>query len=526
MYKLSKSLGVVTGVVLLVTSQFSYANDDYAAWKKQYQASFQEYKDKRDKEFTTFLKLQWKEMDLLKGVVRDKAPKPVVMPVAKPQPVKPPQPVSTPVVKDEPKPQIEPAPKPEPIVSIPDTPKPIVEKPPVPVSKPEPVVLKPVVPEPVIRPVIPSEPKVVHKGRKMVLTYLGSRHTFYYDPKLKTSLKSRINGKAISDFWSALSLADFDDLINQVNKKSKALQLNDWAHALLVHEIARKIYSSESSQSLFTWFVLAKSGFQSRIAYNDQKVFLLVPSQQPMYAVPYFTFEKVRYYAVRFDGKGQKLGQVYTYNGNYPDANKALNMQMNNEALLDSKAVRRNLSFEFEGKRYEIRAAYNNERIRFMETYPQLDLEWYFKGKVSAASSNSLQRQLSDHMKGMDEQKAVNFLLRFVQTSLRYKTDEGQFGKENYLFPEETIYYPYSDCEDRSILFAWLVHSLLGMDVVGLDYPGHVATAVRFKGRIAGDSVMHNGQRYVVADPTYINASAGMAMPDFKKEKPGIIKIH
>ena len=128
-------------------------------------------------------------------------------------------------------------------------------------------------------------------------------------------------------------------------------------------------------------------------------------------------------------------------------------------------------------------------------------------------------------MKGMDEQTAVNFLLRFVQTSLRYKTDEGQFGKENYLFPEETLHYPYSDCEDRSILFAWLVHTLLGMDVVGLDYPGHVATAVRFKGKVSGDAVMHNGKRYVVADPTYINASAGMAMPAFKKNKPGVIKI-
>ena len=129
-------------------------------------------------------------------------------------------------------------------------------------------------------------------------------------------------------------------------------------------------------------------------------------------------------------------------------------------------------------------------------------------------------------MKGMDEQKAINFLLRFVQTSLRYKTDEVQFGKENYLFPEETLYYPYSDCEDRSILFAWLVHSLLGMDVVGLDYPGHVATAVLFEGHVDGDSVTHNGKRYVIADPTYVNALIGMAMPNFKNEKPEVIKIH
>lgn len=496
MDSLSKKLSILSAIlVMAVMNQSSYAEDDFAKWKQQTQDSFQEYKDKRDKEFTSFLKMQWKEMDLIRGIERDPAPKPVAMPVAKPKPIK--------------------HPKPEPVV----------KRPPVPESKPEPVVLKPI-PAPIIKPVIPPEPKVVRKGKKMRISYLGSQHTFYYDPKLQATLKRRIDAKAVSGFWSALSLADYDDLIEQINKKSKQLQLNDWAHALLVNEISASLYpKSHNGQSLFTWFVLAKAGYQSRIAYNDRKVFLLVPSQQALYAVPYFTFDQVRYYAISFDGESQKLGQVYTYDGNYPDAVKALNMRLNEEILISGKATHRNLNFNFEGKQYEIKVAYDNARVQFMNTYPQLDLEWYFKGRVSSVASIALQRQLSAHMKTMDEQTAVNFLLRFVQTSFRYKTDEGQFGKENYLFPEETLYYPYSDCEDRSILFTWLVHSLLGMDVVGLDYPGHVAAAVHFKGKVSGDSVMYNGKRYMVSDPTYINASIGMAMPDFKKNKPGVIRI-
>ena len=530
MFRLGKSIIIVASVGYLSgTGQNSFANDDFAKWKQQTQASFQEYKDKRDKEFTAFLKAQWKEMDLLKGIERDPEPKPVVMPVARPQPIEPPKPEpvveSLPVIKEPSLPPI----TPEPVVTVTPEPEPVpvVTTVPVPEDKPIPVVIKPIeIPEPVVIPVIPDEPRVVNKGRRLVLTYLGSQHTFYYDPKMKARVSGQISEKDVSDFWSELSLADYDGLIAQVNRTSKQLQLNDWAYALLVHDISRKLYpSSEAEQSLFAWFILAKAGYQSRIAYNDRKVYLLVPSRQPLYAVPYFTFDEVRYYAVRFDGKDQSLGQVYTYDGNYPGADRALNMQLNNEALVEAKAVRRDLSFNFDGKRYVIHAAYDNERIRFMKTYPQLDLEWYFKGKVGAVASTPLQQQLAKHMKGMDEQKAVNFLLRFVQTSLRYKTDEGQFGKENYLFPEETLYYPYSDCEDRSILFAWLVHSLLGMDVVGLDYPGHVATAVRFKAKVDGDAVTYNGKRYVVADPTYINASVGMAMPDFKNEKPGVIRI-
>ncbi len=45
-----------------------YANGEFGQWKQQQQQSFQEYKDSRDKEFTAFLKMQWREMQLLRGL--------------------------------------------------------------------------------------------------------------------------------------------------------------------------------------------------------------------------------------------------------------------------------------------------------------------------------------------------------------------------------------------------------------------------------------------------------------------------
>ena len=109
-----------------------------------------------------------------------------------------------------------------------------------------------------------------------------------------------------------------------------------------------------------------------------------------------------------------------------------------------------------------------------------------------------------------------NILINFVQTAFQYQTDEQQFGYEKPFFVEELFYYPYSDCEDRSMLFSYLVRKLLGLDVVLLDYPNHIATAVCFKGNVGGDYLMVNGRKYTVCDPTYIGASIGMTMPKFK----------
>jgi hypothetical protein len=189
----------------------------------------------------------------------------------------------------------------------------------------------------------------------------------------------------------------------------------------------------------------------------------------------------------------------------------------------NDQSERRHLSFKFEGKQYNIEVVYDRGRVKFFRTYPQLSLNLYFSSGVYKVTATPLQKQLASHMQGMSEQQAVNFLLRFVQTSLKYETDEQQFGEENYLFPEETLFYPYSDCEDRAVLFAWLVRSLLNLDVVGIDYPGHVATAIAFNTEVAGDSVRYKGKRYVISDPTYINANSGMTMPNFKQFKPKVI---
>ena len=64
----------------------------------------------------------------------------------------------------------------------------------------------------------------------------------------------------------------------------------------------------------------------------------------------------------------------------------------------------------------------------------------------------------------------------------------------------------------------------MGLDVVFLDYPNHIATAVHFNGEVGGDYLMVDGKRYTVCDPTYIGASIGMTMPQFKTVPAKVLK--
>lgn len=490
MLNMSKTRIALGSLFLLIVCSPANSDSEFEQWRQQQQQSFQEYRDERDREFTAFLKEHWREMELMKGVVRDEKPKPVVMPVAKPQP-----------------------PKPEPSA----------DEIPVLIVKPEPVVITPKPTEPVQPVPIPGKE---YKGLRAHVDYFGTRITFFYDPAFKKSLPYRLNEAALSKFWSELSKVDYEPLLEQLDVQSQALRLNDWGYAVLTNKLSEQIYpTSKNRQALFSWFVLTKAGFRSRVAYDERNVYLLIPSKHQLYDVTYFTFDNERYYAISFDGGSSKPGKVYTYDGHYPGAVKKLDLTIRTKAPKGENAEERSLSFDYGGKQYDFIAEYEKERIEFLDTYPQLDLELYFDSEVGEAAESPLLQQLAKELEGMSEQQAVNFLLRFVQTSFKYRTDDKQFGKENYLFPEETIFYPYSDCEDRSIFFAWLVKRLLKLDVVGLNYPGHVATAVNFTQDADGDFVAYNGSRYTVADPTYINATAGMTMPEYSNTKPGVISF-
>ena len=169
--------------------------------------------------------------------------------------------------------------------------------------------------------------------------------------------------------------------------------------------------------------------------------------------------------------------------------------------------------------------AYNPDLINFYKTYPQADLSVFFNAATSTQAKQSLVEVLKPYTSQMDELKAANFLLHFVQTAFQYKTDDEQFGREKFFFAEELFYYPYSDCEDRAILFSYLVREIMGLKVVGLNYPNHVATAVAFNSEVNGDYLMYKNKKYILSDPTFINAPVGQTMPQFKNVSPIVIDV-
>ena len=152
---------------------------------------------------------------------------------------------------------------------------------------------------------------------------------------------------------------------------------------------------------------------------------------------------------------------------------------------------------------------------------------WAMHANVSMEKSvkNRMYPQLKEKINGLSELEAMERLLNWVQTSLVYEYDTTVWGGERVFFAEETLYYPYADCEDRAIFLSRLVRDLLGLKTILIYYPGHLAMAVAFTKEVKGDYIMLNGTKFVVCDPTYINASVGMTMPNMNNKTAKVILL-
>jgi hypothetical protein len=483
-----------------VLSSSAQSNDEFEEWQKKEQQSLEQFKDENDREFLDFLEKDWRAFKASRGIVQDKTPKPVETPIAVLTPVGLSSPLASSAEED-------------PIVA------PLL-----------PPVVRSVLPE--IEPVMPKSyqaPEVVLHGtddsNTIEFDFLGTNLNMACGSIADTELRGPLDKESIGAYWKALSLGDYEECLRQAQEVQTQMSLNDWGYYLLLHRAGAHLFEENQNQTaLFVWFMLSKSGYQVKVGYGQGRVYLLLPTEQALYGIPFFTFDQTKFYEVSVDGSAQATS-LATYDGTYPGANKRLNLRVVQSPQVGGGNLDRTFSFTYQGQSYQVPVHFEQSTIDFFAQYPQTDMGVYFEASPAPAAKASLLQALHPIVAGRTEAETVNLLLRFVQTAFAYQVDAQQFGREKIFFPEETLFYPFSDCEDRAILFAFLVQELLGLEVVGLDYPGHMATAVKFTEEQAGDSVLYQGQKYMVCDPTYINAEAGMGMSHFKGVNPGIIPI-
>lgn len=354
------------------------------------------------------------------------------------------------------------------------------------------------------------------------VNFLGWPLYFDIDNSVENIKIHSISPEGISNYWTEMSSINYNHFLYQLGDVSGTLNLNQWAYYQLIKECSKQIYpGKENLQTLFQWFMLTRSRYKTRIGYTEDKLMLLLPSIYTIYNTDYITLNRTNYYVM--DGSGE---QLETYEKDFPEADLFMNMVIDRPLYTNEIKKSRDYNFAYNNVKHTVNLNYDEEMIKFYKTIPLSDIRIYFSSTVSNRTKESVKKAFTPLIKDLSETEAINLLLSFVQQAFPYKTDIYAYGKERYFFADEVLHYPFSDCEDRSVLFTYLVKTLLTNDVAAISFPGHMATVISTNEPVIGASLSYNNKIFIIADPTFTGAPAGMLMSTLQDKEATLIPFN
>jgi hypothetical protein len=471
---------------LAAGAQQSAARQSYEAFRRQALAQYDAFRAKAVAEYIDFMRQAWQRFEAHDSIPR---PRQEVTPV-------PPQ-----VMPDE------------------ERRKPIEDRPlTMPVVRPQRDEAP--APRPYIAPA-PVAPVLADKRVDVVL--YGTACPVRADKSQLPTLRDTGEG-AVADMWASLE-ASVESVLADCLAQRAELDLCDWAYLKLTQNVATALYAAPRTDErvVAEAYLLTRSGFKVRLARDTAShLHLLVAASCDLFGYTYFTIDGDHYFLL--DKCGER--QLYIFDQPYPQEH-AMRLFINEENRFAEKISDDRL---LQSKAYaEARAtvSVNENLMAFYSSYPSAVVnqdpmtKWsfYASAPLSAHAKARLYPSLRAAIAGKSELEAANILLNFVQTAFVYEYDDKVWGCDRAFFADETLYYPFCDCEDRAILYHHLVSELMGLRVALVYYPGHLATAVCFSSPVAGDYITVDDRRFTICDPTYINAPVGRTMPGMNNEE-------
>ena len=462
---------------------------EYEAFRNQARKEYNDFRDKANAEYADFMRRAWQWYQASPAIPAPKVP-------------------------DQPKPP----------VTIPDD---EIEK----IPENRPVPYSEVIPAPVVieqpKPVAPVPEAPQPDESRFNFTVFGTACNVRLSDQNRFSLKD-CDENTIAELWQRLSRSEYNNLIRDCLELRIRLNLCDWAYLEMLQQLAGSFFGKDSNEAaLLTAFLYSQSGYKMRLARSEtNRLYLLVASRHLIYSMGYFNLGDDNLYPLNC----KEYYGLYICNITFP-GEQDLSLDIGKEQRFATEAT---APRELISRRYpnlQVTLSSNKNLMDFFNTYPQSQInndgttkwQFYANTPLSRQVQETLYPALKEDIKGKSEQNAANMLINFVQTAFEYKEDEKVWGDDRPFFADETIYYPFSDCEDRAILFSRLVRDLMGLKVVLVYYPGHLATAVQFNEDISGDYLLVHDARYLICDPTYIGATIGKTMPGMDNDKATVV---
>ncbi|MFN7117276.1 MAG: hypothetical protein ACK4TA_10790, partial [Saprospiraceae bacterium] len=162
---------------------------------------------------------------------------------------------------------------------------------------------------------------------------------------------TKVDEKSILNFYRQLEKSDYRTLLTNLQQQQKHLNLNDWLFFQLMRNSVQEIFRQKSSleQELACWFFLSQAGFDTRLTYLDQRVFVYVYSKDEIFEVPMIEEKGRTYVNLTSLQTGKKPATLYLLEFAPHPNGKAFSFSLSKFPKFQPQAATRQVSFTYKG---------------------------------------------------------------------------------------------------------------------------------------------------------------------------------
>ena len=368
------------------------------------------------------------------------------------------------------------------------------------------------------------------RTRHLTIVFLGDT----LSPRLPSALFGQldeINSEHYNRLHNKMLRSNYKPTIDYLDRYCTERRACDWCRYMLVRAVSEAALPDTQCNERIALqiFLLEQMGFDARAAQQGERLVMLLPFDGTIYERGYITIDNQRFYIFEYGSAPEGYRPILRLDTTH---RRPLSIEIG--AGIDSPhatPISLPLWSDYLGK--AVIVPISSARIELMRQYPTTEKVPFHRAEVPDAICDALLPMLAQQIATMSQLDAAEYLLGLVQHGFEFTSDSDLFGRHKQMTIEESLFYGRNNCKDRTLIFAWLIEELLGLSTVLIDYQvdpkiesvGHVACGVEFTQRTAGTFITYNGHRYVICDPSYVDAPVGQPMPRYSHWPMAVLEL-
>ena len=363
--------------------------------------------------------------------------------------------------------------------------------------------------------------------------FYGSDLQVHFDASQRVKVKKNDSVKVADCMEWLLSVTD--ETLKECLKLKEEMNLCDWAYLKLLDKLSKASLGNTNEATLMMTVLLNKSGYETQLAWQGPKILRMLYYPDATILQTQIMPKNGKWYYMygSSDTTKVKMLQAEMLKG------KKLSMKINGDQKFAVNLSEPRTVTSLKNEDFSFTFQVNNKNlIDFYDDLPVFYFNDDFMTRWTAMANipldehlqNTLIKEMKAKLAGLSQLDAIQQLSWWVQGKtdidmknpnqnyFLYAYDDDVWGYDRAFYAEETLFYPYNDTEDRSILLSRLIRDVLGLKVLFVYYPGHTALAVCITDAdVKGAYVVKDGMHFVICDPTYIGSDVGEEMPTVKE---------